>query len=279
MSAQQEQTAADPYAELKAAWDAGRRIRISDEIYPTRWYSKSDGASLNWDCPPEDYEIEPLPADKWAAEKEIARLTAELKEEKFVCNEQSEMLGCQSKRNADLAAELASLQKSYEVERHCSGERMAQILELKREVERVTAERDLNQIHYNNAMDELQTKRRQCDHYRTQLAAVTAERDRLTPRLISMRPTAADANNDSRVLLLGDGNSAHLAKITDWDQVHSSWRRWLPLNLASYGIQTAEEVERERFEKWWNSSENFSASKPVAWHVWQAARAAKEVQV
>jgi len=82
-----------------------------------------------------------------------------------------------------------------------------------------------------------------------QLATVTAERDRLLPRLISTAPTEADANNDGRVLLLGDGNSATFAAIASWGDVHSSWRRWLPLNLADYGVQTAQEAERERFEK------------------------------
>jgi hypothetical protein len=67
-----------------------------------------------------------------------------------------------------------------------------------------------------------------------ELATVTAERDRLQPRPISTAPTEADANNDGRVLLLGDGNSANFATIANWDGVHSSWRRWLPLNPAAY---------------------------------------------
>ena len=113
---------------------------------------------------------------------------------------------------------------------------------------------------------------------KAELAKANAELERLRPRHISTPPTLADVNNDGRVILLGDGDSTFLAKITDWNKVHESWRRWLPLNLAAYGIQTAEEVERERFEKWWAKAQegDMYSREDVAFTAWQAARAAKE---
>lgn len=60
----------DPYSYLKQAWEAGRRIRCRDVRGDwTLWLKKGGGFGYGWDVPPERYEIEPLPADKWAAEK------------------------------------------------------------------------------------------------------------------------------------------------------------------------------------------------------------------
>ena len=148
----------------------------------------------------------------------------------------------QAEEIARLTDELASLQRSYEVERHCSGERMAKILELKRDVERVTA-----------------------------------ERDRLSWRPVSVKPTKEDADLRGYVEgFFGDQKLTHVG-IDSWPWTNPNLTYWRP--FCPPPAHTPEEAERERFEKWWNSSENFSASKPVAWHVWQAARAAKEVQV
>lgn len=69
MSTQQEQTAADPYAELTAAWEAGRRIRILDSNgYRTKWHQKGVDPDLVWKYSEVCYEIEPLPADKFTPE-------------------------------------------------------------------------------------------------------------------------------------------------------------------------------------------------------------------
>lgn len=174
---------------------------------------------------------------------------------------------------ARLTAELACLQKTYEAERNCSAERMAKIHAHEEEIRRLTA-RTVGQLSEITILHQL------LDVEETKLATVTTERDRLLPRPMSTAPTEADADNDGRVLLLGDGNSATFAAIANWGGVHTSWRRWLPLNLAAYGIQTAKQVERERFENAWREycpTDHFTVDeKAAAWHMWQAARAVKE---
>lgn len=65
----------DPYAHLKAAWAAGRRIRFQNRDGTWRpWRSINAGASFTWTFPPDCYEIEPdtTPAGPWAKEKERA---------------------------------------------------------------------------------------------------------------------------------------------------------------------------------------------------------------
>lgn len=59
---------ADPYAELKAAWEAGRTIIVTGSRGAVT-ANKNRGQLIDWVFPPDRYEIEPLPADKWAAEK------------------------------------------------------------------------------------------------------------------------------------------------------------------------------------------------------------------
>lgn len=61
---------ADPYAHLKLAWANKRRIRTRRKGSDgwSEWNQPGD-VVFYWNLPPECYEIEPLPADKWAAEK------------------------------------------------------------------------------------------------------------------------------------------------------------------------------------------------------------------
>ncbi len=57
----------DPYAELKQAFESGSTIRIKNtdgEGFVTA--NKNKGQKMHWIFPPDRYEIEPLPADKWA---------------------------------------------------------------------------------------------------------------------------------------------------------------------------------------------------------------------
>lgn len=60
----------DPYAHLKQALEDGRRIRVRrDHTDPwSKWCKKGD-VTFHWNVPVDHYEIEPLPANKWAAEK------------------------------------------------------------------------------------------------------------------------------------------------------------------------------------------------------------------
>lgn len=61
---------ADPYAHLKLAWANKRRIRTRRKGSDgwSEWNQPGD-VVFYWNLPPECYEIEPLPADKWAKEK------------------------------------------------------------------------------------------------------------------------------------------------------------------------------------------------------------------
>jgi len=61
---------ADPYAHLKLAWANNRRIRTRRKGSDgwSEWNQPGD-VVFYWNLPPECYEIEPLHADKWAAEK------------------------------------------------------------------------------------------------------------------------------------------------------------------------------------------------------------------
>jgi hypothetical protein len=61
---------ADPYAHLKLAWANKRRIRTRRKGSDgwSEWNQPGD-VVFYWNLPPECYEIEPLHADKWAAEK------------------------------------------------------------------------------------------------------------------------------------------------------------------------------------------------------------------
>ena len=65
MSAQEQQTAADPYAELKAAWEAGKTLIIT-HCGATTTANKTKGQFVYWVFPPECYEVapDPTPAGK-----------------------------------------------------------------------------------------------------------------------------------------------------------------------------------------------------------------------
>lgn len=65
----------DPHAHLKAAWAAGKRMRLQshDRTYQ-HWQSINTGANFAWTFRPDCYEIEPdaTPADPWAkASREV----------------------------------------------------------------------------------------------------------------------------------------------------------------------------------------------------------------
>jgi len=364
---------ADPYAELKAAWDAGRRIRCLTTKEDS-WRRKGCEFPFLWTEPPEDYEIEPLPADKWAAEK-AAHARGEKIESRcvrtFRCGSQDGVEWrfdpnpgwhdyCEyriapspapaGKLTDEQLGEIARKAVKAELPHSMIGDwnvtkgtglftftravREAMEKEQSDQIEKLTqsatkaweeTDRARSKIAEltegmgslmeetpwgaNNETQEqwMQRQREKANAQAEEIARLTektsemimlnakqhAELERLRPRPISTPPTLADVNNDGRVILLGDGNSTHLSKITDWNDVHESWRRWLPLNLAAYSVQTAQEVERAEFERTMQTTfdggwihglektptgEYYVHESQVGFRIWQAARALKEVK-
>ena len=121
--------------------------------------------------------------------------------------------------------------------------------------------------------------RDQCQSTEAQLATVTAERDRLQWRPVSEKPTLDDAGKDDRLLKLHNG-VAMFASIKNLDGAS----HWMPCPPPP--ALTAEEVERERFEKWAQDKPHLalnrsgciygSSATQNAWDAWKAARASKE---
>ena len=127
----------------------------------------------------------------------------------------------------------------------------------------------------------------QLQHLETQkaLATVTAERDRLQWRPVSVKPTREDADLNSNVIAT---NGTQFAKFNFADFSHMSghWTHWIAFSPPP--TPTPEEVERERFEKWAQDkphlalnrgngfTEYFSSTTQSAWIGWQAACAVKE---
>ena len=233
MSAQEQQTAANQQIQkliqsATKAWEEADRSKskIADLTEGVR--------ALMWETP-------------WGANNETQEQWMQRQRDKATA---------QAEEIARLTAELASLQRSYEGERHCSGERMAQILELKREVERLTAERDRLTVIINQ------------------------QGQRLSKRVwydASVKPDCRDypivQDNDQQKMVVESGSSLCLINA----------KRWCSIPKAP--APSAEEVERERFEKvfsYWNLSRKADGDyvNPVAqgqWQGWQA-RAAKEVK-
>ena len=288
---------AEKWAQEKAAYAQGRKIecrnRASNGDPWTSWYAITAKEMIFFTHSLFEYRIAPdQPAQPGKlTDEELGRIAlkalkgidqtkpCEYRLAKMLAAVREAVEKQQGEEIARLTAELACLQKTYEAERNCSAERMAKIHAHEEEIRRLTA-RTVGQLSEITILHQL------LDVEETKLATVTTERDRLLPRPMSTAPTEADANNDGRVLLLGDGNSATFASIANWGGVHSSWRRWLPLNLAAYGVQTAQEVERERFETWavkegytiQKSSPGFYRDTATihGWKLWQAACAVKE---
>jgi len=106
----------------------------------------------------------------------------------------------------------------------------------------------------------------------TSADALTQERDtlraQLTPIPRSERlPTVMDGDQVGDILACVDGWI-----MEKWDS-KMNYSHWLP--LPPIPTVSKEEKERAEFEEWWNSSDNFAASKPVALLAWQAARKEK----
>lgn len=313
----------DPYAHLKQALEDGRRIRVRrDHTDPwSKWCKKGD-VTFHWNVPVDHYEIEPLPANKWAAEKAAHAQGKRIERREGNqdwqrCLDPQWFYQCEYRIAPDPApagkltdeqlaekarAEVLSLKGAI-----CSiaawttlpgsilnifarAVREAVEKEQAEETARLTAERDLNQQHYHNAMDELRTKRRTSHELQAELAKANAELERLRWRSVEVKPTQEDADPQGQVeIFLQAGTSSRFNIVNfPWNGWQVIW--WRP--FCPPPAPTAEEVERERFEAAY--LENYPAGMPdlqlsedgeyrtpsvrCGFKMWQAARAAKEVE-
>lgn len=236
---------------------------------------------------------------------ERARLADQNDSQDLTIHQLNEVIASRDEEIARLTAELASLQCSYEGERHCSGERMAQILELKREVERVAAELsgqkeqsakalgmalDLNLDLQNKAdmwRDEFQ-RIKACAHIdgadrHSEIKAIcdramTDIRSKIS--LVDMREKIADENADLR---------SQLATVTAERDRLAAQNDSQDHDIFNYNNALAEKdeeifrltskLERAKFVNWWereNPDEDYTIGEmAAAWSAWQA-RADKE---
>jgi len=120
----------------------------------------------------------------------------------------------------------------------------------------------------NQACERLVVER---DDLRAELAKRDERLAKLEGRPVSVRPTREDGDSRGNVCaVLHTGELCIQAISHPFSDAVCAWWPFSPPPAPS-----PEEIERREFEAWWNSSDNFAASKPVAWHAWQA-RAAKE---
>lgn len=144
------------------------------------------------------------------------------------------------------------------------------------EIARLTAELEACDQARKNACDDR-------DAARAELAKANAELERMQWRPVSVKPTRGDADEGGFVTVL---RADKLTAIVQWDangfnpdfdwrQISQALRytKWRAAALPP--SPSAEEVERKRFEKWYQDYKAIKSPKGLAFDAWQA-RASKE---
>ena len=114
----------------------------------------------------------------------------------------------------------------------------------------------------------------ECEKVDAQLATVTAERDRLQWKPVSVKPTKGDADSRGCITVTNGHYSWQQQWATGIGKAVKGWRPFSPPPAP-----TPEDAERERFEVWYKEYKAVKSPKGIAFDVWQAARAVKEGEV
>jgi len=345
----------DPYAHLKQAWEDGRRIRYKTvDGGWSPWVQKGSGIVLSWVNAPSGYEIEPLPADKWAKEKtahaqgkgieykmlggywmEATRpswsndgtvefriapdLAPTYHTTAVVEQRREEAAAINASMNPAPAGKLSDEELGeigakagvqwynkhgphgqtllYLAEDGTGGyakdadPRTAIARAVREAVEKEQAEEiaqltaELSTVNAERA--ETRVIRSEMIKAQAELAKANAELERLRWRPVSVKPTEADADTYLQVVVSYVGREMEWGgfyAIETWPWAGDDVACWRP--FCPPPAPTAEEVERERFEKACaqyglsftrDEGGNYRDSRTlVLFDVWQAARAAKE---
>jgi len=265
MSTDQNQT--DPYAELKTAWEAGRRIRVKYQRGGwDQWRTKGVDGSFCWNEKPECYEIEPLPADKWAKEKTAhaqgKRIEMLISDDEYgperwsfcelpdwhdrceyriapdpdpaPAGKTDEQLGEIGKAAAKCTVHWSQINTAFAAAvREAVGKEQAE------EIARLTAEvQSLNESY--------RVAGRVVREVQAELAKANAELERLRWRSVEVKPTREDADPEGFIEVMGKTDKRFLIP---WYEVglgkESLWRPFCPPPTPS-----AEEKSRTEFEAW-----------------------------
>lgn len=294
MSTRQEQTAADPYAELKAASKAGRRIRVKDTR--GKWCRWMLGTNWAWTSPVDHYEIEPLPT------YHTPEVVKERREQAEAINtamnptpagKMSDKELAEIYQNTTAASHVGhSVYKWDELSQDHQEARIQGIRAVREQVEkeqaeeiaRLTAELEEKNRRFSTLQETMVSYRDESRSLAAQLAAVTAELERMQWRPVSVKPTRGDADEGGFVTVL---RADKLTAIVQWDascfnpdfdwrQISQALRytKWRAAALPP--SPSAEKVERKRFEKWYQDYKAIKSPKGLAFDAWQAACASKE---
>lgn len=186
-----------------------------------------------------------------AQAEEIARLTAELEIFKKIRDGRIELqakyddlqvtmdsvtmnANWSIERMKEAQDELASLQKNYDIERNCSGERMTQILELQRELSQANERVEAKQAAYQRCAGLLEEER-------LKNVKANAELERLRWRSVEVKPTREDADVDGDIMVYNatTGEIYNLDWQSEFKACVTHWRPACPPPAP-----TAEEVEK-----------------------------------
>lgn len=238
----------DPYAELKQAWEDGRRIRYTPEGgEPGKWFQRSTQPyALQWYDAPSRYEIEPLPADKSPDPTPAGKLTdeelGEIGAKAVVSHHGVFIIAVEpSEGSYHLDAKLRTtfaraVREAVEKEQSSNYIQIGTSRQAD-EIARLTAE-------LKAANERIEAKQAGYVRCADQLEEANAELERLRWISRDILPARDDADANGYVNCLKRDGTTCMQKIGgDFHESITFWRPFCPPPAPS-----AEEVERERFD-------------------------------